>query len=195
MLCICCAYVVHVCICIHLQKGCMENWIWNSRGLGPRFFCVQHGTTAENGKLHVYYTHLYPLVPWMCHTLAVLFNYVSRSTVYSQKTHPKFTPQKTVPFQSQTRHEPGDLVLKKLIGFVVGVRSRKHFQWVELIYQKTLRRSNNTVDGYKWFKSSEVVEMVHIPRISHEMTMVSINSTGHNWSIVVSVKGGLGIYV
>ena len=36
-------------------------------------------------------------------------------------------------------------------------------------------------------------KMVHIPCISHEMTMVSINSTGHNWSIVVSVEGDLGI--
>lgn len=180
-------YVVHVCICIHLQKGCMENWIWNSRGLGPR----QQKMASCTYTIPIY-THWYHgcVIPWLCYLTTF------HVPLYIAKRHtPNSHPKKTIPFQSQTRHEPGDLVLKKLIGFVVGVRSRKHFQWVELIYQKTLRRSNNTVDGYKWFKSSEVVEMVHIPRISHEMTMVSINSTGHNWSIVVSVKGGLGIYV
>lgn len=86
----------------------------------------------------------------MCHTLAVLFDYLSRSTVYSQKTHPKFTPQKKRSL-SNLKHVTNLEIWckKKLIGFVIGVRSRKHFQWVELIYRKTLRQSNNTVDGYK----------------------------------------------
>lgn len=135
------------------------------------------------------------MISWcvmMCHTLALLFNYV-HVPLYIAKRHAPNSHQKNDPFPisktSRTRRSG-----IKSIGFVIGVRSQKAFPMGRTYLPKNIK----TIKYYGWW-----IQMIQIQRscgngaysthIPMKWPIASINSTGHNWSIDVSVKWDLDI--